>query len=72
MYVLRRLPEDYHVGMPEKEITDAVCILKRLPEQYHVGMPEKEIIDAVCILRRLPEEYHVKGKMFYICCADLE
>ena len=61
-----------HVGMPEKEITDAVCILRRLPEEYNVGMPEKKITDAVSILKRLPEEYHVKGKMFYICCADLE
>ena len=41
-------------------------------DQMHVGMPEKEITDAVCILKRLPEEYHVKGKMLYICCADLE
>ena len=49
MYVLRRLPEEYHVGMPEKEITDAVCILRRLPEEYHVGMPVKEITDAVCM-----------------------
>ena len=51
--------DQMHVGMPEKEITDAVCILRRLPEEYHVGMTEKEITDAVCILRRLPEEYHV-------------
>ena len=49
MYVLRRLPEEYHVCMPEKEITDAVCILRRLPEEYHVGMPVKEITDAVCM-----------------------
>ena len=46
---MRRLPEEYHVGMPEKEITDAVCILRRLPEEYHVGMPVKEITDAVCM-----------------------